>query len=678
MKKLILFFSISFLSLNTFAEKANVDSLWAVWKDESKADTTRANAFIPIIEAYYPAKIDSVYYYAKQLYEFAKSKKLNKAMGDGLQLMGVAHKYKGEHDTALVYIEQALQLFRDAGDKKLSAGCLNDMGVIYQRLGKYEEALDKHREALPLTVESGDQRGTGNTYNYIGVIYRYLGNYPLALDNFLKSLKIMEDIGNKRGELICYNNIGVVYEFQKNYAKALEMYEEAFRLYSELGYKGGIAMARGNMGNVYTRLKNYDLALENYLIALDIFIEIKKNGAVANTHLNLAAVYAKQEKYTEALESARKSLELFEKQGNQWGIAASQISIGEIHNLLRQPAEAKKWLLQGLQLSTAIAAKDVTETAYRNLAQADSTMGNYKDAFAHHKMYVLYRDSSLNEENTKKSTQLEMQYEFDKKEAAILAEQEKKDALADAELRRKKLQRNASLGGLVLMLLLAGVFFVQRNRISKEKKRSDELLLNILPADVADELKQKGYSDARQFDEVTVLFTDFKDFTAMSEKLSPTALVSEINDCFKAFDQIMEKYGIEKIKTIGDAYMAAGGLPVPKKTNAQDVVNAALEIRDWVLQHMKNNNGEGFEVRIGVHTGPVVAGIVGIKKFQYDIWGDTVNTASRMESNGEVGKVNISQTTYELTKDQFNCEPRGKIAAKGKGEIEMYFVEHKA
>jgi len=204
--------------------------------------------------------------------------------------------------------------------------------------------------------------------------------------------------------------------------------------------------------------------------------------------------------------------------------------------------------------------------------------------------------------------------------------------------------------------------------------------LNILPSEIAEELKEKGKADARRFEKVTILFTDFKEFTQISEKLSAEELVSEINTCFKRFDSICIKYGIEKIKTIGDSYMAAGGLPVPSEDSVKKTILAGIEMAEFMNNKKRERELEEeiiFEMRVGIHSGPVVAGIVGITKFQYDIWGDTVNTASRMENSGEVGKVNISQSTHELIKDDplFKFQPRGKIKVKGKADIEMWFVE---
>ena len=217
-------------------------------------------------------------------------------------------------------------------------------------------------------------------------------------------------------------------------------------------------------------------------------------------------------------------------------------------------------------------------------------------------------------------------------------------------------------------------------QLAGEKRKSDELLLNILPAEIAEELRETGSSKARRFPSVTVMFTDFKDFTRLSELLTPEQLVNEIDYCYRQFDRVIEQYGLEKIKTMGDAYICAGGLPAMNFTHPEDAVGAALDIRDFMNKYKsdrENRSEPFFEIRIGLHTGPVVAGIVGSKKFAYDIWGDTVNLAARMESSGEISKVNISDSTYQMVKDKFTCTRRGKVEAKNKGVIDMYFVERK-
>jgi len=208
--------------------------------------------------------------------------------------------------------------------------------------------------------------------------------------------------------------------------------------------------------------------------------------------------------------------------------------------------------------------------------------------------------------------------------------------------------------------------------LEKEKEKSDSLLHNILPAEIIEELKETGHSKARLFNHVTVLFSDFVNFTSISEHLAPEELVSEIDFCFKAFDQIMERNGMEKIKTIGDAYLAVCGMPIENEFHARNTVRAGIEILDFIKQRKKE--GGVFDVRIGINTGSLVAGIVGVKKFAYDIWGDTVNTASRMEQNSGIGRINVSGCTYELIKNDFECTYRGKIEAKHKGMIDMYFV----
>jgi len=210
-----------------------------------------------------------------------------------------------------------------------------------------------------------------------------------------------------------------------------------------------------------------------------------------------------------------------------------------------------------------------------------------------------------------------------------------------------------------------------------EKEKTEALLANVLPKNTASEIMEKGKATKIKYNFVTVLFSDIQGFTKIAEEMNPEVLIDELDKFFFHFDSVVEKYGIEKIKTIGDAYMCAGGIPEKNRTNPVEIILAALEMKAYMTNLKETSELEGmkyWDIRIGIHTGTVVAGVVGQKKLSYDIWGDTVNTASRMESSGEAGKINISGTTYEFVKEFFTCEYRGKMPVKYKGELEMYFV----
>ncbi len=403
------------------------------------------------------------------------------------------------------------------------------------------------------------------------------------------------------------------------------------------------------LGNIYKDKGKTAKALEYYYSSLKIQKEIKDKAGLAHTLINIGSLYQEQSKSLQALEYCKKGLDLAEEIG----------ALGEQRNSCQCLYDAYKALGKGNEALVYI-----------------------------EKIQMI--DDSLNSAETNEKLQ---QMEFDKQMLADSLANVKADNLVEnahrEEVRKKNSTRNILIGGALLLLLIAGGIYSRLHYTRKakavietEKDRSNNLLLNILPADIAEELKIHGKAEARDFDMVSILFTDFKGFTSASEKMSAKDLVANINHCFEAFDGICEKYKVEKIKTIGDAYMAAGGLPVPTEDSIKNTVLAALEMQHFITQLHQEKEAKGehaFEMRVGIHTGPVVAGIVGVKKFQYDIWGDTVNTAARIESNGDVGKVNISQATYEFLKDDpdFTFESRGKIEAKGKGEIAMYFVSKK-
>jgi class 3 adenylate cyclase len=317
-------------------------------------------------------------------------------------------------------------------------------------------------------------------------------------------------------------------------------------------------------------------------------------------------------------------------------------------------------------------------------------MGNGTRALEYHELLQVIEDSLQAEETATKLQQMEFQKamfqdSIEKAEEARLVQEAHRE-----EVRKKNRTKNVFLGSGVILIFVSlglwrGLHFVHRSRkqISHEKEKSDKLLLNILPEEIAEELKRTGETRPRRYEHVSILFTDFVGFTKISEQMSPEELVAEINACYKTFDRIIGKRGVEKIKTIGDAYMAVDGFGRESGFAAKNIVLAALDIIDFTTERKKKNEDSGkpaFTIRAGIHTGDVIAGIVGERKFQFDIWGDAVNTASRMESHSDAGEVNVSQATFELLKDdpQFAFENRGAMEVKGKGKMEMWFVRRAA
>ena len=631
MKKSILLFSLMFALLHISAAQNNtIDSLQAILKTAGQ-DTNKVNILNTLSYVLLYSNTDTTIYYATLAKNLSEKLNYSRGTASAYLRLGQAYNNLGSYDQSQLFLSKALAF---STDKLTTAKIYVNIGINHYEMSNYPEALKNYFTGLKAFEEAGDKKAIGSVYNNIALIYTDMGNYDEALKNHVAAKKIREANGDKRGIAGSYLNIGIIYFSLGNYAEALKNYFAAKKMYEELGDKNEVALTYSHIGVVYKNQQKYADALKNYFAALKIQEEI----------------------------------------GDKEGIAVSYYNIGTAHVEDSKARQAGEWLMKGLKLAKDIGIKTTIQDSYLSLSHMDSALGNYKNAYENHKMYIIYRDSIANKENTEKIVQQKMQYEFDKKETQSRVEQ----AVTKKELQRQKLVRNGFVGGFAVVLLFALLLLGQRNKIKKEKKRSDELLLNILPDEVANEIKLKGRSMPKTFSMVTVMFTDFKDFTHVSQNISAELLVAELDYCFSAFDKMLQKYKIEKIKTVGDAYLCASGLPVSSFTHATDMVSAAIEIRNFMLERKKEKESKGeipFEMRIGIHTGPVVAGIVGVKKYAYDIWGDTVNVAARMEQNSEAGKINISGNTYELVKDKFKSVHRGKIQVKNKGEIDMFFVE---
>jgi len=688
MKVIKLFLFLGILS-HTVVTKAqfNGDSLYYIWKDIGQADTTRLNALSDYAwDGYLYSQPDSAFYFAQMHYEFAEKKGLKQQMASALNIQGVSFKVRGEFDQALEYYQKCLKIKEELGDEQGIANSLNNIGVIHETQGDYAKALECHNQCLKVKERIGNKNGMSKSYMNIGIIYYKIGNYLAALDHYQKGLSIQREMNDKKGIANSLNNIGLIYDKQGDYTQALEYFQKSLIIKQEIENTPGIASAFSNIGMIYNGMGDYEKALEYHTNSLNLEKEIGNKQGYASSLNNIGGVYQNLKSYNTALEFYQQSLQINEEIGDKHGIVYSHNVIGLLYQTQGLSNLAISACQKGYILAQEIKSIDRQKSSCACLYEAYKSSGNTSVALEYHELMLAF-DDSLNTQETSKKLQ---QMEFEKQVLQDSIAADKKERLIveahQVEVRKKNQIRNVlAVIGLFLLIIALALYarwrYVHKAKtaIEHEKDRSENLLLNILPAEIAQELKDNGRAEARDFNKVSILFTDFKGFTAASTKLSAQDLVAEINTCFEAFDGIMEKYKIEKIKTIGDAYMAAGGLPIPTDDSVQNTVLAALKMQEFITKRKADMDSQGlpaFEMRVGIHTGPVVAGIVGVKKFQYDIWGDTVNTASRMESSGEVGKVNVSHATFELLKSntQFTFKHRGKIEVKGKGEMEMYFV----
>lgn len=542
----------------------------------------------------------------------------------------------------------------ETAEKLAKADALYSKGFLLQKQNKPEEAIEAFEEAAALYDDENmkaHQQDLATTYNVLARIYYQQNDAFNSNLNCDKAIEVASNNQFKKSEARAWYtkflNYQALYEFQD----ALESYTEYKKLNDDL--------------ELADRLKQEAVQRNLFLLERqekEFNLELEKEKTQKEKEAALAA-------RADAAEADRLAAEEREKK----------------EAALRREAEEK---------AKTASERQKKEAALRREAEAKAKKTEAERIAA---------------EEREKAAKAEAAAEEERRLAQI--EKAKSDSLqqaktiSDLEIERQRASVRSLIflaGGLGLLILLF-LFFIRQLRrknkriarqneiieeekkrveeqnviIAQEKDKSEKLLLNILPEAVADELKEKGKTTPRQYDEISVVFTDFKGFTKISERLSPTELVEKLDEIFLEFDKIGETYHMNRIKTIGDAYMSTCGLPTPEGAHADYAVQAAIEMRDFIERfNSKLAKGEPrWEIRIGVNSGPVVAGVVGIKKFAYDIWGDTVNTASRMESSGEIRKVNVSGATYQLIKGRFKTEYRGKVQAKNKGEIDMYFVE---
>jgi len=553
---------------------------------------------------------------------------------------------KGDFDEAKKTFIYASELFEKTNHQNRLAYTYNSLGIISEQQGNFIGAVDYYEKAKSIFTAIDDKAGLAMCYNNMGILLKYQGNYPEALNSYFESLKIHDTLLNYSNSGMALINIGNVFFLQNKLDESTKYIQTALSKFKLAGDKKGISLSLNNLASNEIRNKEYEAALELLYKSLSISKEIDNKVNLALASAQIGTTFIHQKKFDKALIYLHDALDIYRDLDYKSFIIEELCQISKCYRDLYDYDKAISFLYEAYQIADTNNIKLKMQEVLFGMYIIEKARGDFQKSLSHYEKYISVEKEIENEETGKKIASMQFGYQIEKKEQEVIFEREKKE----------EIQKAYSL-------------------LDIEKQRSESLLLNILPEEVAEELKEKGSAEAKLFKDVTILFTDFKGFTTVGENMTPQELVNEIHECFMAFDNIIDKYQIEKIKTVGDAYIAVSGLPIANKNHGIDIVKAAMEIRDFMLKRRSEKKEKTFELRIGVNSGEVVAGIVGVKKFAYDIWGDTVNVAARMEQNCEAGKINISNATYTLVNTYFDCKHRGKIEAKNKGEIDMYYID---
>ena len=612
--------------------------------------------------------------------EHKKTEPNNNIISECLSNIGVCYYFTNNYINAIEWYEKALKYDRESGNIEHLANNLNNIGLAYKIIGQYNKAIEYYEKTIRIDEELGKGNDLARTLNNIGGVYHKWGQYDKAIEYYGRSLRIKQSLNDSIGIATTLNNIGLVYNAWGKYENAIISFDEALNIDQLLNNERGMASKLNNLGLTNYYLKQYDEALAFFYQALDIHNKLKDIGQSAIQYNNIGALYLNKGDTEQAIVFLQKARQIFQDLGKQSELAAVLSKFGDIYLSTGDYKKSEKFLMMSTEISKKINSRNQTKTNYLRFSDLYYRMGNYAQSLEYYKKHTALKDTIFTEKVHQQITDFEIKYETEKKDVEIKLLKNNEE-IRNLKSKKEKIYRLSLIGGVILLILLASVILyslrqkIKDNRIiSQEKAKSDKLLMNILPAGVANELKEQGKTEPKLFSNVTVCFTDIVDFTKISAKMEPGLLIAELNEIFTAFDNIVESHHCERIKTIGDSFMAVCGLPDENPLHAENIIRSTVEM----IQFLEKKNLESkieWKIRVGIHTGDVIAGVVGIKKYIYDLFGDTINTASRMECNAETMRINVSEKTYNLVKDKFRFEEREEIDVKGKGKMKMFFVQ---
>ncbi|MDP2388358.1 MAG: tetratricopeptide repeat protein [Bacteroidota bacterium] len=498
--KTFLLLLIILLSVSRFYSQKR-DSLWSVYKNASQTDTNRLKAIDEIATYYRSNNPDSAIIVAQQQLKLAQSSKQKKYEAKAYNTIGLSYANKGDYTIALQNYSLALKIRKEIGDKKGIAGSYNNMGIAYEMLGNNREAINMHMASLKIKEGLGDKKGIANSYDNIGTVYYKQGNNTQALKMQLEALKIREEINDEYAIAISYNNLGLLNLQLENYGAAIKNFNSAIQINKKMKDDFALSMNYNNLGNVYDKQMDLSEALKMHSSALKLRESMGDRSGVASSLHNIGIVYDKQQSYADAFKVLSQALAIREEIEDKPGVAISYAALSTVYKHLKQFKQAEEYALKALKLSKEVGSVEYEENANYALSEVYSLTGKDKEALKYFKAYIVNHDTLINEENTKKNVQAQMEYEFNKKEVATKAEQEKKDALVVEEKRKQRIITTSVTIGLILVLLLAGVILrslrqnQKKNKIITEQKELVERQKHIV------EEKHKEITDSINYAE---------------------------------------------------------------------------------------------------------------------------------------------------------------------------------
>jgi len=552
---------------------------------------------------------------------------------------------------------------------------------ILKTIAESETNINKKLDFSSILVKTATEFDSAyyifSGYLQKGNAYRLKSSNTKALKSYFKAAKVATNRNLRQEQSSINIAIADVYSIIGDHTNAVFYYKLSLRNLKKENDSINIASAQLNLGDDYYNQNKLDSALIYFKESRKIFRALKSEIGIAYNLGNLGLVFSKKNENKRAENNLNKAINVLTKLSDYYPICVYLGAMSEIYKKKGLDKKALIFATRSLNFAKKYGLKEQISTANLKISGIYEQEGKILKSFRHYKDYIKYKDTINSVKVVQKMANMRTNYEISKKQLEV-------DLLNHQKKTQKIIVIATGFALFLIALLALGLYkrnrYIQKTNkiIEREKNRSDNLLLNILPEETAFELKENGVVKPKKFDSVTVLFTDFKGFTQYSEKLSPEELVKSIDFYFSNFDKIIEKYNLEKIKTVGDSYMCAGGLPFQTTNHALKIIQAAFEIVEFVEKAKISNKNKltTFDIRIGINTGPVVAGVVGTKKFSYDIWGDTVNVASRMETASETGKINISENTFNLINGDFKCTYRGSIKVKNRGFLKMYFINN--